>query len=269
MSNYAGEEFITCKQWIAEKIQEGYGWEQVAHLCVDPNNEQHEFDRLQNDELIIPQNMDFADWQQLVDSIRTNYIQITELYGIAEGDSNNLRVPTDVGSAWIRYKNHLLGKYNGKPKMSEDAVDTLEKNCHWMLNHLERDTRSIGPVKGLVMGSVQSGKTANMIGLVTMAAHYDWNICIILSGTIDNLRKQTRDRFYSDLIKSGGLSWHVLDYTSNPDYFVDIKTKQKYMTDDLSLNIFQDGISSNKWMHRYVIVCLNVKQRFENGIISA
>mgnify|MGYP007091021355 CR=1 FL=1 len=60
------------------------------------------------------------------------------------------------------------------------------------------------------MGSVQSGKTANMIGLATMAAHYDWNYIIILSGTIDNLRKQTRDRFMHDLLASGGVAWHIL-----------------------------------------------------------
>ena len=103
--------------------------------------------------------------------------------------------------------------------MSEAAVASIEKNSHWILNHIKRDTRAAGPVKGLVMGSVQSGKTANMIGLVSMAAHYDWNFIIVLSGTIDNLRKQTRDRFFDDLTQSGGVSWHILDRTlcSRPD----------------------------------------------------
>lgn len=266
MSNYAGEEYIACKQWIADKIQEGFSWDEVAHFCVDSDSEMGEFDRLQNEELIIPQNMDCSEWAEFVSTIHNHYSQITDLYGIADKESNKLGVPTDAGSAWVRYKNHLLGKYSGKPKMSSDAVDMLENNCHWMLNHLERDTRSIGSVKGLVMGSVQSGKTANMIGLVTMAAHYDWNIFIVLSGTIDNLRKQTRDRFLSDLTQSGGLSWHILDYTNNPDYMVDINTKQMYLTDDLSLNLFQDGMSSNKWLHRYVFVCLKNSKRLQNLI---
>lgn len=266
MSNYAGEEYIACKQWIADKIQEGFSWDEVAHFCVDSDSEMGEFDRLQNEELIIPQNMDCSEWVDFVSTIHNHYSQITDLYGIADKESNKFGVPTDAGSAWVRYKNHLLGKYSGKPKMSSDAVDMLENNCHWMLNHLERDTRSIGSVKGLVMGNVQSGKTANMIGLVTMAAHYDWNIFIVLSGTIDNLRKQTRDRFFSDLTQSGGLSWHILDYTNNSDYMVDINTKQKYLTDDLSLNLFQDGRSSNKWLHRYVFVCLKNSRRLQNLI---
>lgn len=266
MSNYAGEEYIACKQWIADKIGGGFDWNAVEHLCVSADEELEEFDRLQNEELIIPQNMEYPEWADFVKSVKSHYSRITDLYGIADAETNSLPVPTDVGSAWVRYKNHLLGKYSGKPKMSGDAVDMLENNCHWMLNHLERDTRAIGPVKGLVMGSVQSGKTANMIGLVTMAAHYDWNVFIVLSGSIENLRKQTRDRFYIDLTQSGGLSWHVMDYTSNPDYMVDVGTKERYLTDDLDLNAFQDGRSSNKWMHRYVFVCLKNSKRLQNLI---
>ncbi len=266
MSNYAGEEFTSCKQWIAERIQEGHKWEEVFHLCVSEGDEIHEFDRLQNEELIIPQNLEFEEWHELVETIRSNYTQITELYGVSDGETNKLGIPIDIGSAWVRYKNHLLGKYSGRPKMSGDAADMLENNCHWILNHLERDTRSIGPVKGLVMGSVQSGKTANMIGLVTMAAHYDWNVFIVLSGTIDSLRKQTRDRFWDDLSQSGGLSWHVLDYTSNPEYMIDIDTREKYCPDDLSLNVFQEGVSTNKWLHRYVFVCLKNSKRLQNLI---
>lgn len=186
MNNFADEEFIPCKQWIAEQIEAGFSWDDVAHLCVTAHEEKNEFDRLQNDELIIPQNMEFAEWREFTQFVKGHYSRITDLYGIADKNSNTLSVPTDTGSPWVRYKNYLLGKYTGKAKMSGDAVDMLENNCHWILNHLERDTRAIGSVKGLVMGSVQSGKTANMIGLVTMAAHYDWNIFIILSGTIDN-----------------------------------------------------------------------------------
>ena len=266
MSNYAGAEYIKCKQWAAEKIQAGFSWEDVMHFCVSTEEEQDEFDRLQNEELVIPPNMEYSEWKPFIEAIKDTYIQITDLYGISDGETNKLTVPTDSGSAWVRYKEHLLGRHTGKPKMSGEAVDMLENNCHWMLNHLERDTRSVGPVKGLVMGSVQSGKTANMIGLATMAAHYDWNIFIILSGTIENLRKQTRDRFLSDLTKSGGVSWRILDYTNNSDYMIDVQRQERYMIDDLKLNIYQSGKTSNQWMYRYVFVCLKNSKRLQNLI---
>lgn len=267
MFDIADDKYTVCKQWVAEKISEGFSWDDVKALCVNADSAEEEFERLQYDDLTIPLSLSYEEWPDFVDELHTNYTPIAEMYGLSDGSSdNNLSVPTDSGSAWTRYKNHLLGKYSGKPKMSEAAVATLENNCHWMLNHLRRDTRSTGAVKGLVMGSVQSGKTANMIGLVTMAAHYDWNIFIVLSGTIDNLRKQTRDRFNSDLTESGGVSWHVLDYTRNADYLIDVNDGKHYLSDDLSLNIFQEGSHHNDWLHRYVIVCLKNSTRLKNLI---
>ena len=265
--SFASEEFLDCKKWIAEQIENGKTWDEVKTFCVPAAESPDVFDRFQNEELIIPQNMTFSDWAKLVDEMSANYTPLYVPVGISDGHLNNsFTVPTDSGSAWIRYKNYLLGKYDGKPKMSDTAVGFVERNCHWILNHLSRDTRASGPIKGLVMGSVQSGKTVNMIGLAAMAAHYDWNMIIILSGSIDNLRKQTRDRFFRDLKKSGGVSWHVLDYTSNPDFFIDIDNKKKYFSDDLSLNIFQSGKSDSKWLHRYVMVCLKNSKRLERLI---
>ncbi len=265
--SFASEEYLSCKEWISARIEEGNTWDQVKLLCVPESEAQSEFDKLQNEELIIPLNMTIEEWGNLVEEMKADYTPLYVPVGLSDGHLNNsFSVPTDSGSAWIRYKNYLLGKYDGKPKMTDTAVGFVEKNCHWILNHLSRDTRGTGPVKGLVMGSVQSGKTANMIGLSAMAAHYDWNLIIILSGTIDNLRKQTRDRFFHDLKMSGGVSWHILDYTSNPDYFIDIENKTKYMPEDLSLNIFQDGKSSHKWHHRYVMVCLKNSKRLERLI---
>jgi len=105
-----------------------------------------------------------------------------------------------------------------------------------------------------------------MIGLATMAAHYDWNYIIILSGTIDNLRKQTRDRFMHDLLASGGVAWHILDKTGNPNYMVDVQNGKKYMSDNLELNLFQNGKTAGQWMHRYVTVCLKNSTRLRNLI---
>ena len=49
------------------------------------------------------------------------------------------------------------------------------------------------------MGNVQSGKTANMAGLMAMVADNGFNYFIVLSGVIENLRKQTANRLYNDL----------------------------------------------------------------------
>ena len=267
MSGYASNEYIKSKKWISGKIQEGFDWETVKHFCVTPDKEYETFEYLQEEEAIIPQNMDFEEWPLFVAEVQKGYSLIGDMYGISAGENSKLLpVPTDLGSPWVRYKDYLLGKLDGKQRINDAAVTEIEKNSHWILNHLLRDTRTSGPKKGLVMGSVQSGKTANMIGLATMAAHYDWNFIIILSGTIDNLRKQTRDRFRDDLLASGGAFWHILDRTGNPEYMKDIESGDTYMSDGLTLNMYQEGASNSSWMHRYITVCLKNSTRLRNLI---
>ena len=147
----ASDEYTLCKQWVAKQIQTGHSWEDVKSLCVSPDEAKAEFERLQNEELVIPFDISFDEWSQFIDVLQSSYTPIVEMYGLSDDSGDNaLPVPTDAGSAWTRYKNHLLGKYTGRPKMSESAVATLENNCHWMLNHLKRDTRSTGAVKWAV-----------------------------------------------------------------------------------------------------------------------
>ena len=264
MTNYDDTAFAECKKWIVEKINQGETWEDITDLQVENQTPESMFDILKEEELIIPPSMNFNEWRPFVQHVQSQYATIVSLYGLDDGQSNTLIAPTSPESAWSRYKNYLNGVYTGKPKMSPESVAMLEKNCHWIVNHLNRDTRFGGPVKGLVMGGVQSGKTANMIGLIAMAAHYDWNVFIILSGTIDNLRKQTRDRVLSDLKSTQGVKWHLLEQTSDPLYMRDMMNDDvRLIADDLKLNTFQDEQSSGNWLHRYVFVCLKNSTRLK------
>jgi hypothetical protein len=55
-------------------------------------------------------------------------------------------------------------------------------------------------VKGLVVGSVQSGKTANFNGVINSAIDLGYRLIIVLSGITEDLRKQTQDRIENDVI---------------------------------------------------------------------
>jgi hypothetical protein len=48
--------------------------------------------------------------------------------------------------------------------------------------------------KGLVLGDIQSGKTSNYLALCNKAADAGYKIIILLTGTIESLRKQTQER---------------------------------------------------------------------------
>lgn len=254
MFDFEGKAYQSCKEWIAEKIDTGKTWDEIKSLCVSDSDFDMVLQDMKDDELW-PKKLDREIWVQFVEYYKKQLIPVKIVEGedvvaIDKGSlTNHFPVPTGHASSWEKYKAYL-----GK-KMSLDSIANLQKSCQWILNHLLDDTRKYGEVKGLVTGSVQSGKTANMEGLISMAADYDWNFFIILSGTIDNLRKQTRDRFRNDLKNSeGGVLWTVLDFTAED---------KKFVAGELKLNSLS---GSKNFANRYLTVCLKNKKRLESLI---
>jgi len=98
-------------------------------------------------------------------------------------------------------------------------LEDLEKATIGILRRLSDDTRQTGPIKGLVVGHVQSGKTANMEALMSMAADHGWNMFIVLSGTIENLRIQTLRRMQKDLNQEGNLVWRGIEHPSKKSQY--------------------------------------------------
>ena len=249
MNDFESGSYQTCKEWIAEKIDEGMTWDEISVFCDEPQNLQY----LKDDQLF-PEDLDAEIWKEFVKYYKGMLASVELVNGedvIAidkSGLTNTFRIPTGYSSTWEKYKNFLGGK------ISQESIANLQKSSLWILNHLSVDTRISGEVKGLVTGSVQSGKTANMEGLISMAADYDWNFFIILSGTIDNLRKQTRDRFKHDLCNSEGVLWNILDFTAED---------KKLTEDELKLNSLN---GSKNFANRYLTVCLKNRVRLERLI---
>lgn len=54
--------------------------------------------------------------------------------------------------------------------------------------------------KGLVVGHVQSGKTANFTGVIAKAIDSGYKLIIVLTGTIELLRGQTQRRLDMELV---------------------------------------------------------------------
>ena len=58
--------------------------------------------------------------------------------------------------------------------------------------------------RGLVIGHVQSGKTANYIGLISKAADAGYRFIIVIAGIHNNLRKQTQQRVDEGFVGKNG-----------------------------------------------------------------
>ena len=103
---------------------------------------------------------------------------------------------------WARKRDDITWTYS-------DSYETFLKSTGWsptvvqslsdvgarILGHLQ-DPHSEGEWdrRGLVIGHVQSGKTANYIGLITRAADAGYKFIIVIAGIHNNLRRQTQER---------------------------------------------------------------------------
>ena len=94
---------------------------------------------------------------------------------------------------WGRYRQLL------QEKMSGDVVQKIDNITDKILDHLE-DPHKDGKWerRGLVVGHVQSGKTANYIGVMSKAADAGYKVIIVLGGLLNSLRNQTQKRIDSD-----------------------------------------------------------------------
>jgi hypothetical protein len=92
---------------------------------------------------------------------------------------------------WNRYRNYLFNS-----GWTTDVLKTLEYNTLDKLMNLLGNPKSTEHFdrKGLVMGDVQSGKTSNYIGLINKAVDAGYKVIILLTGTIEPLRRQTQIR---------------------------------------------------------------------------
>jgi hypothetical protein len=98
---------------------------------------------------------------------------------------------------WQRYRKHLLTTNKFPPPV----VRTLDEITDKILDHIEDPTKEGSwNRRGLVVGHVQSGKTANYTGLITKAADAGYKVIIVLAGLLNSLRNQTQERIDSDFM---------------------------------------------------------------------
>ncbi len=155
-----------------------------------------------------------------------------------------IRVPEAEHSSWQLYEAHL--KRQG---WKEEDILPIEESSLKILKRLRKKTAGMPPVRGMVVGHVQSGKTASIAGLSAMAADHEWNLVIVLSGTLENLRLQTLRRLFKDLNHPGNLHWETINQPSE-DSPHGQRAQDKH---------FRAGSTS-----RHLVVCLKNPSRLSN-----
>lgn len=112
--------------------------------------------------------------------------------------------PTIEPFYWNRYQKLLL--QNGLPK---DVVISTDKVTDTILSRLGNPDKQVPwDRRGMVVGHVQSGKTANYTGLICKAADAGYRLIIIIAGIHNNLRNQTQERVDEGLLGyDSGKNW--------------------------------------------------------------
>ena len=92
---------------------------------------------------------------------------------------------------WERYRKYLLADKG----FSAKVVNTMDDVLDTLTDLLGDPTRDIAyNRRGLIIGDVQSGKTANYTGLICKAVDSGYKVVVLLTGTIEKLRQQTQQR---------------------------------------------------------------------------
>ena len=108
-------------------------------------------------------------------------------------DSAETREKEGRNYYWNSYKEYLLKK----DKLPADVIERIDERSDKVMNYLfDPNNPDIKDAtrRGMVIGSVQSGKTANYSALVAKAADAGYKIIIVIAGISSLLRKQTQFR---------------------------------------------------------------------------
>lgn len=104
------------------------------------------------------------------------------------------------GEYWNNYMQYLIkeGKLD-RNSLNKLRNETLVNLMNCLGDPLVKSSKQLVR-RGLVVGDVQSGKTATYIGLMCKAADAGYKAIIVLAGTTESLRKQTQQRVEEGLI---------------------------------------------------------------------
>lgn len=105
---------------------------------------------------------------------------------------------------WNAYKKLLISR-----DWEANVINTLDSQTDDVVELLGDPTQVDGtwPRRGLLMGEVQSGKTATYLGILNKALDYGYRVIVVIGGHTENLRQQTQTRFDTDLLGIDSETW--------------------------------------------------------------
>lgn len=112
------------------------------------------------------------------------------------------------GTSWTNWSRHEA-YLRSMPKWKPHQIASVAEESLRIISKTTPVGRPEFQCRGLVVGYVQSGKTANFTAVAARAADVGYRLIIVLSGIHDSLRNQTQRRLDQELV-GVGVDWITL-----------------------------------------------------------
>lgn len=142
-------------------------------------------------------NLSEEDWQRMARELEMHFDVKMDQGVIVRGEDQQKRDLTwwtrkskieSKAYFWNRYK-EFIGE-----SLPYEVVKTIDEDTDVVMNNLADPNEKNFSRYGMVVGHVQSGKTANYSALVCKAADAGYKFIVVIAGGMNNLRDQTQER---------------------------------------------------------------------------
>jgi hypothetical protein len=97
----------------------------------------------------------------------------------------------------------------------EETITSIHETSNEVVSLLANPSKDTFRCRGLIVGYVQSGKTANMTAVIAKAVDAGYNLIVVLAGMTNKLRAQTQGRLEADIVERHREVWQL--YTTDDD----------------------------------------------------
>lgn len=138
-----------------------------------------------------------SEWNRMENELEEYFDVEVDKGTLIQGEEQQLRDTTwwtntekqkNDGYYWKRY-NEYIGK-----SLPPDVVRTIDIDTDNIMNNIGNPSIESFSRYGMVVGHIQSGKTANYSSLICKATDAGYKFVVVIAGGINNLRNQTQKR---------------------------------------------------------------------------
>lgn len=119
--------------------------------------------------------------------------------------------PTPKDIHWPALESYLANTKS----WDKDTISSIDESSSEVLSLLANPKNETFCHRGLVVGYVQSGKTANMTAVIAKAVDAGYNLIVLLGGMTNKLRTQTQGRVENDIVNRHRHLWQL--YTTKEE----------------------------------------------------